>query len=212
MKLSSIIMCTILVVSLAFISGCGSSADSEEATLPEASMDPTERIEPEQDFVPGSETPPAGIPSEPETTGEVMAHFTGMDHAYVQAIPKDWDGDGTENGLVVYPALKDANDEIISFQDIELDVEVEIWTTRFDEITFQETKDRVVYSKTSKISSWKDGDPRLDGGIKIPYAEITTEATDSGYGGVAVKIHLPDGTVQEASQDVGIQIRAIDWN
>lgn len=211
MRLTSIIICTILVVSITFMSGCGSST-SEEAAFPETSPGLTERIEPEQGFVPGSETPPTGIPSAPENTEEVMVHFTGMDHAYVQAIPKDWDGDGTENGLVVYPALKDANDEMIGFQDIELDVEVEIWATRFDEATTQEIKDRVVYSKTSKINSWKDGDPRLDGGIKIPYTEIITEATDSGYGGVAVKIHLPDGAVQEASQDVGIQIRAIDWN
>ena len=108
--------------------------------------------------------------------------------------------------------MKDANEETVQYEGTEIGVDIEVWTTKFNENAI-EVKDRMVYSSTVTIDSWEYGhitdDIMTDRGIRIPFESISTLPTDSPYGGVFIKMHMPGGIVYEASQPVGVQIRGI---
>lgn len=218
MKLYPLLLCLILVAGAIFISSCGSGSTSSESDTGVSS---------EGDI--SSEESAAAETSEPETSGEESADqgitdesaaaFATVTHAYVDAIPDTWDSESNLDGIIVYPKLKDASEESVHYEGINIPVDIEVWTTKFDENTV-EVKDRMVYSTTVTIDSWEYGhviddimtteeDITIERGIKIPFESITTLPADSPYGGVFIKMHMPDGTVYEASQPVGVQIRAL---
>ena len=167
------ILIAVLVGALVLVSGCVSSEGGSSAT--------------------SSQT---GVPdiTEEEIQLELLATAT---HAGVDAMSKNWDADAEDDGIIVYPELKDENDETVKFEGIELDVDIEIWTTEFDE-NFDEVKDRLVYTGTGKIDSWKDGNFMFKGGIKVSFDDMTTVQSDDDYGLLLVKIHTPDDLSFEA--------------
>lgn len=173
---------TILIVSVVFISGCDGEGGSTAAPS-------------QKESVPDI--------TEEQKQAEILATAT---HAYVDATSKNWDADAEKDGVIVYPELKDANDETVKFEGVELDVDIEIWTTELDE-DWKEVKDRKVYSGSGTIDSWKDGNFMFDGGIRIPFEDIKTVASDDEYGLLLIKIHTPDGKVYEAKQDFGVRIK-----
>ncbi len=126
-------------------------------------------------------------------------------HASVLVFTKNWDNDAEDDGIVVYPSLKDIDDETIEFEGVELDVEIEIWTTVFE--SFEKVKDKMVYIGTGKIDSWKDGNFMYKGGIKVPFEDIKTTPSDDDYGLILVKILMPDGKIYEANQEFGVRIK-----
>lgn len=216
MKLSPFLLCAIVIISVIFISGCGSGATSgaDTESSSEGSMGSEDTTSPEDipSLENASELSGQEEAASPEGIAEGSDPFSTVTHAYVDAVPTDWDGDGAADGIIVYPKLKDTNEESVHYEGIELDVDIEVWTTKFNEETI-EVKDRMVYSSTNQIDSWEYGhitdDLMTDRGIRIPFESISTLPTDSPYGGVFIKIHMPGGTVYEASQNVGVQIRAI---
>ena len=72
---------------------------------------------------------------------------------------------------------------------------------------FKEVKDRMVYSGSGSIDSWKDGNFMFDGGIKVSFDDIKAVESDSDYGALFVKIHTPDGQVFEAKDIMGTRIK-----
>jgi hypothetical protein len=123
--------------------------------------------------------------------------------ASVDTMAKNWDADAEDDGIIVYPELKDANNETVQFENTEMNVDIELWTTKYD--NFNEVKDRNLYSGTGKINSWKDGNFLYEGGIKIPFDEIKAVASDNQYGMVFVKIHTPAGKTFEAKASSAIK-------
>lgn len=119
---------------------------------------------------------------------------------------RNWDADVEDDGVIIYPGLKDANDNTVKFEGVELKVDIEIWTTKMDD-NFKEVKDRSIYSGTGTIDSWKDGNFMFDGGIKVSFDDIKAIESDSNYGALFVKIHTPDGRVFEAKDSLGIRIK-----
>jgi len=128
-------------------------------------------------------------------------------HASVISQSANWDADTENDGLVIYPDLLDSNNETVEFEGINLTVDIEIWTLKMNN-DFKEVKDRLVYSGTGEIDSWKDGNPFYSGGITIPYKDIKTVESDNSSGLLFVKIKLPDGRVMEAKEDFGVIIKA----
>lgn len=237
MKLYPLALCFILIAGAIFLSGCGSSQDdcANQCMQQEHSNCTAggwEVLGTYPDCTCNFICPEGGYndyESEPETSGEESAGqeiteepaavFATVTHAYVDAIPDTWDSESNLDGIIVYPKLKDASEESVQYEGIDIPVDIEVWTTKFDENTV-EVKDRMVYSTTFTIDSWEyghviddimttDEDITIERGIKIPFESITTLETDSPYGGVFIKMHMPDGTVYEASQPVGVQIRAL---
>ncbi len=141
--------------------------------------------------------------SEQQKQTEILATAT---HAAVDASTKNWDATAADDGLVVYPKLKDTNDETVKFEGVPLTVDMEIWTTKRDD-NFNEVKDRMIYSGSGTITSWKDGNFLYNGGIKVPYTDIKAIASDSDYGQLYVKIHTPDAQVFEAKSLTGVRIK-----
>ncbi|MBE0517279.1 MAG: hypothetical protein IBX41_07835, partial [Methanophagales archaeon] len=101
----------------------------------------------------------------------------------VMTMAKNWDADAEDDGIVVYPDLKDSSGETVKFEGVELPVEVKIYTTKYTQ-DFKEVKDRLVYTGTATIDSWKDGNFLFEGGIKIPFEDINTVQSDEDYGWV----------------------------
>ena len=142
--------------------------------------------------------------SNEEKQAEILATAT---HAYVDSSGgKNWDADLEDDGVIIYPELKDANDDTVKFESVELPVDIEIWTTKMDD-SFKDVKDRLVYSGSGTIDSWKDGNFMFDGGIKISFDDIKSIESDSDYGELFVKIHTSDGKVFEAKNLMGIRIK-----
>ena len=97
-------------------------------------------------------------------------------HASIMVFTKNWDEDAEDDGLAVYITLKDANDETVKFRGVSLPVEIEIYTKEYE--SGKPVKGRFVYKGTATITSWKDGNFLLSGGIRIPFEDIKTTEAD----------------------------------
>ena len=126
-------------------------------------------------------------------------------HASIIVFTKNWDEDAEDDGLAVYITLKDENDEIVKFKGVKLPVEIEIYTKEFKD--FKPVKGRLVYKGTATITSWKDGNFLLSGGIRIPFEDIKATEADPEWGIIYVRVHLPDGRIIEAKEDLGVRIK-----
>jgi hypothetical protein len=144
-----------------------------------------------------------------ETTMENLKVLSTATHAYVDAMPENWDRDAEDDGIIVYPSLKNKEDETVKFEGIELNVDIELWTTMLDD-DWNEVKDELVYKGEGKIESWRDGNFMFNGGIKVPFDDIKTDASDNEYGLLFVRIHTPNNGIFEAKQNFGIRIKPIE--
>ena len=112
--------------------------------------------------------------------------------------PETWDTDAEDDGIVIYPALWNETDHTVRFEDIELPVEIKIYTVKYDE-NYNEIRDRLVYSDIATINNWEEGFITTGHGIKkIPFEDINTIGSDEDYGWVYTTITLPDGRKMEA--------------
>lgn len=165
----------IFIIGVFFISGCASETSSTATSSQSAS---TSHITEEQKQL------------------EILSTAT---HAYVDTMAKNWDADAEDDGIVVYPELKDSNDEVVEFSGINLTVDIEIWTTKLDN-NYNEVKDRLIYNGTGKINSWKDGNFMFNGGIKVPFDDMNVVNSDDDYGEIIIRIHTPNGKTFEAKE------------
>lgn len=123
----------------------------------------------------------------------------------VMTVNKNWDADAENDGIVIFPDLKDSSGETVKFENVKIPVQIEIYTTKTED--YKDVKDRLVYSGNAYIDSWKDGNMFFNGGIKVPYEEIKTIESDKEFGIIYVKMTLPDGRIIEAKSDFGDRIK-----
>jgi hypothetical protein len=109
----------------------------------------------------------------------------------VSAMSKNWDSDADDDGIIIYPDIKDSNGNSIKWSGLELPVSIKIYTTNYNS-NFQEYKDKLVYTGTGTLSSWEDGNMFYDGGIKVSYSEISAPSGEN-YGWAYATVTLPDG-------------------
>jgi len=126
-------------------------------------------------------------------------------HVSVMALPKNWDEDAEDDGIAIYPTLLDKNDETVKFENINLTVDIEIYTQEWK--NFERVRGRLIYKGTGVISSWEDGNIFIGGGIRVPFEDIAAVPSDGKYGILVVKVHLPDGRVLEAEDLLGTRIQ-----
>ncbi|MBN1786671.1 MAG: hypothetical protein JW825_06785 [Candidatus Methanofastidiosa archaeon] len=119
-----------------------------------------------------------------------VEQFDTVTHATVMALAKNWDADAEHDGIIVYPDLKDAENKSVRWSDTELTVDIKLYTTRLNE-NLQIVKDKIAYSGTGTIDSWKDGNILYSGGIRVPFDDITNY--DMALGICLVTIHTPIG-------------------
>jgi len=124
--------------------------------------------------------------------------FSSVTHGSVMTVSKNWDATAQNDGIIVYPDLRDASDKTVQWSNAELPVEILIYTKKLDS-NYQQVKDQLVYSGTGIISSWKDGNMFMNGGLKVPYVDIHAPA-DQNFGITLVKIKLPNGRVIETEE------------
>ena len=116
----------------------------------------------------------------------------------VYASTESWDADAEDDGIVIYPSLWNKTDNTVRFRDIELPVEIKIYTVKSDD-DYNEIKDRLVYDDVVILNTWEEGFISTGYGIKkIPYEDINTIESDDDYGWVYTTITLPDGRKMEA--------------
>ncbi|MBC7343080.1 MAG: hypothetical protein H5U02_11690 [Clostridia bacterium] len=128
-------------------------------------------------------------------------------HATVMTVPANWESDAEEDGIIVYPDLKDANDQTVQYEGVQMKVDIEIWTTKMGD-DFKTKKDRQVYAGSGTIDSWKDGNFMFTGsGIKVPFSDMKVRTSDDPFGLILVRVHLPNGKVLEAQEDMGVALK-----
>lgn len=132
-------------------------------------------------------------------TGNTAA-FASVVKARVQAIPRGWDSEAGNDGIVVYPELLDANDRAVQWSGPPLTVDIEIWAIRLDS-NFEEHKGQLIYRGTGTIKNWKDGNFLLEGAIRVPYKQMSIPS-DASYGRTYARVHTPDGKIYEGVCEV----------
>ncbi|WP_067047922.1 hypothetical protein [Methanofollis ethanolicus] len=114
----------------------------------------------------------------------------------MDTIKENWDADAEDDGVTVHPDLLDQYDETVKYSDASIPVDIQIWTTKFDN-NFKEQKDKLVYKGSGTITTWKDGNMFMKGGIKVPFSSMNVPS-DEAYGWTYATIHTPDGKTYEA--------------
>jgi len=123
------------------------------------------------------------------------AQFASAVSASVMTMKKNWDSDADDDGIVVFPDIKDAAGETVKCSGATLPVSVEVWTTKMDS-NFKEQKDQLVFQGSGTIDSWEDGNFLLGQGIRIPFDQMNVPAGET-FGWTYAKIQTPDGKTYE---------------
>jgi len=121
------------------------------------------------------------------------ADFSQVSYVDVFVIGKDWDSVPGNDGIVIYPDLKDANQQSVLWEGTPLAADIEIWST-VPGGDFKETFGEQVYNGTANITSWKDGKILMGGGIKVPFSSMNVTGK-LATGMTFVTIHTTDGKV-----------------
>lgn len=121
--------------------------------------------------------------------------------AWVVAHRENWDRDAEDDGIRVWAELQDKNEDMIEYTDIEMPVEIKIYTT--ESRTLPEKPARLIYSGSSVMkNSREDGFISGAMGIKdISWEEMATLPTDQEYGLMYITITLPSGENCSARDD-----------
>lgn len=193
------------LVVLLFMAGCStreSNTTASSGTAAAPAQTQTQTTQQSQQTQPQTPNQSAGPTVETRSEREVQESLLStVKKLSVSALSKNWDEDAEDDGIVVYPDLQDAGGQTVKFDNYVLNVSIEIWTLKFDD-NFNQVKDRLIYSGTSTIDSWKDGNMFYEGGIKVPYEEIRSIDSDDEYGRLYAKVNLPDGRTIEAKTDL----------
>jgi predicted small secreted protein len=120
-----------------------------------------------------------------------LADFSPVTHVDVAVIGRDWDAVFGNDGVIIYPDLKDAKQQSVLWEGTPLVADVEIWST-MPGSDMKETKDQLVYRGSANITSWRDGKILMGGGIKVPFSSMSVPAGKT-RGRTYTTIHVPDG-------------------
>jgi len=124
--------------------------------------------------------------------------FSQVTHAEVSTIHGHWSSGAEYDGISVHPSLRDVKGQDITWSGVNLPVEIEIYTTKFD-TSYKEVKDKLVYKGTGTISNWQDGNMFMGGGIQVPFSSMNVPAGET-YGWTYVTIHMPNGKTFSAKE------------
>ncbi len=178
----------VVVVMVALLSGCASETEKSGITT----TTPTVTGEAIQT--------PTPAPEEAAKTTEFDEKelLKKVTHAEVWEYGRNWDEDAENDGLVVYIRLLDDKDEIVKFYDVNIPIEIYIYT-----IDNERARDRLIYKGTTNITNWEE--IRMYGrGIRIPFEDMNftdIEKAKEGLGyEIFIKTYLPDGRVVETKR------------
>jgi hypothetical protein len=191
------IFLSVLVLAMLLLAGCSTRESATTAEPVKAASSPAVQNAPQTPPVPSNAPPVVQEKTDKQIQEELLKT---VKKGSVMTTSKNWDETSQDDGIVVYPDLQDAEGQTVKFENYPLDVAVEIWTTKFDD-SYNQVKDRLVYSGTSSIDSWKDANFLFEGGIRVPFSAIKSTSSDSKYGRLYAKVVLPDGRTIEMKTD-----------
>ena len=160
-----------------------------------------------------SETNPTTtpVPNETKSTSTLKEQATPkyekwMDevtNAWVVAHRYDWDADAEDEGIRVWVELLDKNEEMLEYQNVEIPIKIEIFST--ESKTFPWKPSRLIYSISTALHDWHD-DAFVTGaiGVKdIEWEEISLPLAheQQEYGLIYVTVTLPNGRHYNARYD-----------
>jgi hypothetical protein len=189
MRLYSLLLVCIAICCIC-VSGC-TTAHTDHQASPNELTSPTQQANTQQTSTPYP-TPEKTV----EKPTAVVNDFSQVTHASVDTITDNWDADAEDDGITVHPDLLDRYDETVKYSDASIPVDIQIWTTKLDN-NFKEQKDKLVYKGSGTITTWKDGNMFMKGGIKVPFSSMNVPS-DEMFGWTYVTIHTPDGKTYEA--------------
>jgi len=123
--------------------------------------------------------------------------------AWVVAHSHNWDADAEDDGIRVWVEVQDQNEELIQYEQQQIPVEIEIYST--ESKTFPWQPARLIYSATAVMHNWYDDAFVTSAiGIKnIAWEEISPplSSEQQEYGLLYVSITLPNGEIYSARHD-----------
>jgi len=119
------------------------------------------------------------------------ADFSQVTHLSASTIPAHWSSGANYDGITIHPALRDNADTTVTWSEATLPVDIQIYTTKFDN-NYKEVKDKLVFQGTGQITSWTEGNMFMGGGIRVPYSSMQVPAGVQ-YGWAIITVHTPDG-------------------
>ena len=131
------------------------------------------------------------VSSTPSMAAKYQGDFSSITHVDVWTKKGHWTSGAEDDGIIIYPDLKDVKGSSVTWSGINLPVAIEIYSTKFDS-NFKESKDQLVYKGSGTISSWEDGNMFMGGGIQVPYSAMNVPSGKS-YGWTYITVTLPDG-------------------
>lgn len=187
-----------------------SSIGCVENTSPKSITDRDEMIATNsvgtQDLIDTQNTKPTPIPTinKEDIQKRLLLNVTT---GSVSTANKNWDADAEDDGIVIFPDLKDNSGNSVQYKNVKMPVKIYIYTAKTDPKTFGDIKDRLVYSGNVYINSWEDGNQFTNGGIRILYEDINVTESDREFGIVRTETTLPDGRIIEAESDLFNRIK-----
>ena len=154
---------------------------------------------------------PEPTPAPEPTPTPTCDWVNNVTRAWVVAHSHNWDADAEDDGIRVWVKLQDKNEDEVRYENIEMPVVIEVYTT--ESRTLPRKPERLIYSGSSVMRSWDD-DAFVTGanGIKdISWEEMSALSTDQAYGIIYVTITLPNGK-ECAARDDEARIKAHDLN
>ena len=118
---------------------------------------------------------------------------SNITRGWVVAHPENWNRDAEDDGIRVWAELQDKHEEIIKYANVEMPVEIKIYTTESETLPVKPA--RLIYSGSSVMRNWQD-DAFISGaiGIKdISWKEMAALPTDQTYGILYITITPPSG-------------------
>jgi preprotein translocase subunit Sec61beta len=155
----------------------------------------------------GAITPDAGVNITPTTPVTIPNGGEEGDTVYIDgaaddmkavniyAEAYDWDAEPGNDGIVVHFKFLDEQGRTIRFANEFIKAEVLIYSADKD-VTGQDISPRkVLFKGYATISSWEEGGPNLESGIRVAYSDIAFTSKDPGIGKVVFKATLPAGRI-----------------
>lgn len=112
----------------------------------------------------------------------------------------NWRRGPEDDGIAVFPALRDAEGRVVRYEGVKLPIEVRVYAVKKG-ADGEDVEDTMVYSRSTYIDTWKYGSVAFFGGVKIPFEDMKTEPSHGELGVVYATVTLPDGRDVEAKDE-----------
>ena len=174
----------LILGAMIFTAGCTGFAGEDDSATP--TMD-TQLPTPSPTDTSGGETE--------SDLGYIDGTTSDMTAMVMSAEVFDWDAEPGNDGLIIHFNFLDDQGRMIRFSNEVIKAEVLVYSADQDVTGKEISPRRVLFRGYSTITSYKEGGPDPESGIRVAFSRIVFTSKDPGIGKVVLKTTLPTGRV-----------------